>query len=213
MKIKPIETHYNGYRFRSRIEARWAVFFDSLGIEYVYEKEGYDLGDAGWYLPDFWLPQVSMWAEVKPTPLTDEELSKCKALVQMTKRACLVLVGETPSNHPYWGISRKQLNYYKDDDDINLTDEECEQLISHQRGILPTDGQYDLEWYCLTNYHEYPTKEHRFYCSPGGQWVGEHPPTDIWWGNECGSSGSDAYHHDTNQAMVAALSARFEHTR
>ena len=32
--IKPIETVYNGYRFRSRLEARWAVFFDEAGIEY-----------------------------------------------------------------------------------------------------------------------------------------------------------------------------------
>ena len=39
MDIKPIETVYNGYRFRSRLEARWAVFFDAAGIEYEYEPE------------------------------------------------------------------------------------------------------------------------------------------------------------------------------
>ena len=43
--IKPIETVYNGYRFRSRLEARWAVFFDQLGIKNEYEKEGFDLGE------------------------------------------------------------------------------------------------------------------------------------------------------------------------
>jgi hypothetical protein len=32
--IKTIETIYNGYRFRSRLEARWAVFFDAMGIKY-----------------------------------------------------------------------------------------------------------------------------------------------------------------------------------
>ena len=53
MIIKAIETVYKGYRFRSRLEARWAVFFDALGIEWEYEKEGYDLGELGWYLPDF----------------------------------------------------------------------------------------------------------------------------------------------------------------
>ena len=47
MEIKPIETVYNGYRFRSRLEARWAVFFDTLGIEYEYEKEGYEIKDRG----------------------------------------------------------------------------------------------------------------------------------------------------------------------
>jgi len=53
-QIKAIETVYNGYRFRSRLEARWAVFFDTLGIEYRYEPEGFDL-DGIWYLPDFFL--------------------------------------------------------------------------------------------------------------------------------------------------------------
>ena len=32
--IKAIDTVYNGYKFRSRLEARWAVFFDEIGIEY-----------------------------------------------------------------------------------------------------------------------------------------------------------------------------------
>ena len=39
-QIKAIETVYKGYRFRSRLEARWAVFFDALGIHYRYELEG-----------------------------------------------------------------------------------------------------------------------------------------------------------------------------
>ena len=51
--IKPIETLYNGYRFRSRLEARWAVFFDVMGIKYQYEPEGYFLPDGTMYLPDF----------------------------------------------------------------------------------------------------------------------------------------------------------------
>ncbi len=35
--MKPIETIYNGFRFRSRLEARWAVFFDAVEIKYEYE--------------------------------------------------------------------------------------------------------------------------------------------------------------------------------
>lgn len=53
MNIKSIETEYNGYRFRSRLEARWAVFFDALHVPYEYEPEGFDLGDGTYYLPDF----------------------------------------------------------------------------------------------------------------------------------------------------------------
>lgn len=63
--IKAIETRYKGYRFRSRLEARWAVFFDALNLEWEYEKEGYDLGDGTYYLPDFWLPELEIWYEVK----------------------------------------------------------------------------------------------------------------------------------------------------
>jgi len=67
MEIKPIETKYNGHKFRSRLEARWAVFFDSLSIKYQYEPEGYNIGiDARTrYLPDFFLPKTQTWVEVK----------------------------------------------------------------------------------------------------------------------------------------------------
>ena len=61
--IKPIETVYNGYRFRSRLEARWAVFFDAAGIKYQYESEGFEVNPYGdtpiRYLPDFYLPVLA----------------------------------------------------------------------------------------------------------------------------------------------------------
>lgn len=62
--IKAIETRYKGYRFRSRLEARWAVFFDTLGLEWEYEPEGFKTS-AGWYLPDFKVQHLG-WFEVKP---------------------------------------------------------------------------------------------------------------------------------------------------
>lgn len=77
--IKAIKTTYKGYRFRSRLEARWAVFFDALGIEWQYEAEGYNLGDAGWYLPDFWLPGLNMHFEVKGAPMTEADSEKVYA--------------------------------------------------------------------------------------------------------------------------------------
>lgn len=112
--IKAIETVYNGYRFRSRLEARWAVFFDALGVKYDYEKEGYDLGKAGWYLPDFWLETVQQWAEVKPHALTDEEYEKCALLAQGTGHAVLILVGEPDHHRMYdivgWGEGRTHVD-------------------------------------------------------------------------------------------------------
>lgn len=55
-RIKAIETRYKGYRFRSRLEARWAVFFDEMELRWEYEPEGFNLGNDGLYLPDFRLP-------------------------------------------------------------------------------------------------------------------------------------------------------------
>jgi hypothetical protein len=56
--IRPIETRYRGYRFRSRLEARWAVFFDHARVIYQYEVEGFHL-PSGNYLPDFYCPDCS----------------------------------------------------------------------------------------------------------------------------------------------------------
>ncbi|MEU8035692.1 hypothetical protein [Streptosporangium sp. NPDC049078] len=64
MKIAAIETRYAGCRFRSRLEARWAVFFDHLGIAWEYEPQGF-IVDGTPYLPDFWLPETKTWVEVK----------------------------------------------------------------------------------------------------------------------------------------------------
>ena len=70
--ISPIPTKYKGYNFRSRLEARWAVFFDNMKIQYHYEIEGFPL-ESGLYLPDFYLPQFKMFAEVKPCEFNDRE--------------------------------------------------------------------------------------------------------------------------------------------
>lgn len=88
-KIKPIETKYKGILFRSRLEARWAYFFDLIGVQWEYEPEGYSL-PSGPYLPDFWLPKVSLrgdapglFVEVKPTADNDENrLREFVAVVQ-----------------------------------------------------------------------------------------------------------------------------------
>jgi hypothetical protein len=66
--LRAIDTPYKGHLFRSRLEARWAVFFTLMGIDWEYEVEGFDL-DGVWYLPDFRLktPQgADFWVEVKP---------------------------------------------------------------------------------------------------------------------------------------------------
>lgn len=104
--IKAIETVYNGYRFRSRLEARWAVFFDALGIDYQYEKEGFEL-KAGRYLPDFWIPDWQRWIEIKPEMRWDRDvLLKCADLARATGYGVFLVFG-TPWPEEYCVVKLK----------------------------------------------------------------------------------------------------------
>lgn len=90
--IRAIETRYAGCRFRSRTEARWAVFFDALGIAWEYEREGYEL-PSGRYLPDFWLPRLGFWIEIKGRAPTEHEEAFAHDLSGHTKAAVYILWG------------------------------------------------------------------------------------------------------------------------
>lgn len=93
--INAIETDYEGYRFRSRTEARWAVFFDALEIEWEYEPEGFHLGKHRRYLPDFLLPTIGVngtWLEVKGQDPTAAEERRCQDLANGTGQRVLLAI-------------------------------------------------------------------------------------------------------------------------
>ena len=99
---RPIETLYAGCRFRSRLEARWAIFLDALGVLWEYEIEGFDL-DGLWYLPDFWLPSLEAWLEVKgqSVKVGDASWEKAHRLAEETEHSVFLFTGqfpETPNN-------------------------------------------------------------------------------------------------------------------
>jgi hypothetical protein len=91
--MKVIEQWLDGICFRSKTEARWAVFFKACGIRYEYEKEGYDLGGGVRYLPDFWLPDLHIWFEVKGTNPSEDELVTCYNLAGESRMTVLLAVG------------------------------------------------------------------------------------------------------------------------
>lgn len=98
MTIKAIETSYKGYRFRSRLEARWAVFFDTIDWRWDYEPEGFEF-DNKQYLPDFYLKASHCYVEVKPD---DSEIANkadwlLMQFVCFTQQRAMLLVG-LPSN-------------------------------------------------------------------------------------------------------------------
>ena len=107
-EIKAIETEYNGYRFRSRLEARWAVFFDALGVKYEYEPEGFDLGNGVYYLPDFLIHDViprfaqgdklqDLYVEVKGTPNAED----ANKIALFAEKYPIWVVGNLPDPDDY----------------------------------------------------------------------------------------------------------------
>jgi hypothetical protein len=94
MTIQAIQTNYAGHLFRSRLEARWAVFLDDLRVPWRYESEGFDL-DGLAYLPDFWLPVQRCWLEVKPRAVeTPADWEKCRRLAAASGRPVFMLSDE-----------------------------------------------------------------------------------------------------------------------
>lgn len=63
--VKAKEQVYNSVKFRSTLEARWAIFFDACGLDWVYEPECFKL-PAGNYTPDFYLKKYDLYVEIKP---------------------------------------------------------------------------------------------------------------------------------------------------
>lgn len=97
-EIRAIETRYKGYRFRSRLEARWAVCFDALGIPWEYEVEGF-VTSEGPYLPDFRL-WGHHWVEVKPTIDSVKERIQLLAAFAMEAGNLSLCIG-TPTEQWY----------------------------------------------------------------------------------------------------------------
>jgi hypothetical protein len=88
--MNAIPTHYNGINFRSRLEAKWARFFDLLGWPYEYEPI-----DLSGYIPDFVLKfDTPIAVEIKPA-FTRSELkesaSKAHAACEAAKMPLLCL--------------------------------------------------------------------------------------------------------------------------
>ena len=93
MAIQSIKTRYKGCQFRSRLEARWAVFFDSLSIIWEYEKEGFRLSEGTLYLPDFWLPELDCFFEVKGSEPTDREKNVARQLSAEAHKLVVIASG------------------------------------------------------------------------------------------------------------------------
>lgn len=140
-QIKAIETQYNGYRFRSRLEARWAVFFDAMGIDYEYELEGFELPSGARYLPDFYLPNIQpepVHVEIKPFFPPFKSFKKLYEFAHEGDKNLLIIVG-TPAKEKMYLVNRvTEISYWEheeillspDDDGYQRSEEDINEMFS-----------------------------------------------------------------------------------
>ncbi len=136
-KSSGVETTYKGERMKSRLEARWAMFFDAMGIAWRYEPELFKL-PSGAYCPDFrlqWPSGHALWAEVKPSLDVLTARDKARYADFCDNRVLLLLVG-LPAAKAY---DRADLVGRKTDGGIVF-------LTTHpQFSISPNGVPFDME--------------------------------------------------------------------
>ena len=179
--IKSIETYYGGYKFRSRNEAKWAVYLDNIGADWEYEPEGFHLPGGICYLPDFRIrvknpPNAKtpkeFYLECKGKPNREDGI-KCSIF---SHEYPLLIVGN---------IYDLPDNFYKtlqvDDEGMN---EGCE-----RNSFVYIDGSFQLCMLCASQ--------------KGG--IGLYVPYEC---DKVGDNPADIY--KTRKAIEAAKQARFE---
>lgn len=97
-KVQAIPTQYNGLEFRSRLEARWAIWLDELRIAWEYERDGFQDENGLRYLPDFYLTQAKCYLEIKPGEPNAEEIRKAWLPVYATGCDLYICHGLPPND-------------------------------------------------------------------------------------------------------------------
>lgn len=203
--MKAIQTRYAGCHFRSRLEARWAVALDHLGVKWEYEPQGFEL-PSGPYLPDFWLPELKTWIEVKGQAPTKKEVEKACDLGFESKYPVHLLAGDIP----------RQAEVSPNGGAVAIPSEQATVSLEWIKGNLPSPTPYENSSNLgpPKNQGVQPILDVDIECLLIGSEVFEQAPRSAW-GVEPGVL---FWTHRTteslkgfNAALAAARSARFEH--
>lgn len=104
---KPIPTKYEGVVYRSRLEARWALFFDKIGFSPFYEPFTVERNGLSW-TPDFILhsgisiykPSDYTLIEIKPTRPNSDYIEYLTKMHDPRKSDILICVGSPTLEQP-----------------------------------------------------------------------------------------------------------------
>jgi hypothetical protein len=84
-----IVTYYKGYCFRSRLEAKWAAYFDLLNLPWLYEPK-----DLDGYIPDFIIDDLLI--EVKGCGTISQLGEYIDKITQSGWSGLWTIVGDSP---------------------------------------------------------------------------------------------------------------------
>jgi len=104
-QIQGKPTTYHGVRFRSRLEARWAVFLDYyiLADQWIYEPRNFTLPKEGWgYTPDFFFKTGTAqgFLEVKPVMPEESYLHVLSRFASVLPVELFLGIGDFYRGHP-----------------------------------------------------------------------------------------------------------------
>jgi hypothetical protein len=130
--LKPIATIYRGYRFRSRLEARWAVFFDAASIKFEYDLEDHRLPSTSVYLHDFYLTDLGLYVEVQPAANLDPKILKKGLEFALEGDNQLLLVVGSPTQESMFLVNRCTCSHWEEyvaEFEGNVSEEDVLQVV------------------------------------------------------------------------------------
>jgi hypothetical protein len=192
--MKAIDTQYKGYNFRSRLEARWAVFFDALELKWEYEPEGFELEDGTKYLPDFKVryDDGETWFEVKSSlsNMSLEEWLKVLKFEHESGHGGVIILDGAPEPKMY--------NSASECIHFNIGGLESYQNVETAIDLMNLGQPFNV-------FEEHKRSGWALWCYKGRTWWDDY---DNFWTDESGWGQEELIY-----ACKKARSARFEHGR
>ena len=84
---------HRGWMMRSHTELLWAKVFDAAEIQYLHEPELFET-PHGWYLPDFYMPNIEAYVAIKGIEPTEIEKEKAAAVILATGKPLVIISGK-----------------------------------------------------------------------------------------------------------------------
>jgi hypothetical protein len=102
-----METPYNGQVYSNQLVARWAVFFDTLRIDFESDTQPELLPSGSRYRPNLFLPDFGLFVDIKPfTPFGLPEVRRLWEFAVDLGNDTLLIVG-SPKRHRFAVLNRR----------------------------------------------------------------------------------------------------------